>query len=148
VRLTQEDIRGLVPHAGRMCLVEEVLEWDDARIVCRSDTHRAPDHPLSEQGKLSAIHAVEYGAQAMAIHAALLARQQGIAPKLGGYIAAIRGLQLHRRYVHDLGAMLTIQATRLGGEGGNFIYAIQVDAGDEPVLEARVTVMAQPEGRT
>lgn len=142
--LDQESIRALVPHSGSMCLIERVLAWDDAQILCETNTHRAPGHPLAEGGRLAAIHAVEYGAQAMAIHGGLLARAAGEAPGQGGYVAAIRGAKIHRQALHDLDHPLRIHASRLAGEGGSFIYAIRVEAGGEPVAEARVTVMAQP----
>ncbi|HEX7156529.1 MAG TPA: hypothetical protein VF229_04890, partial [Burkholderiaceae bacterium] len=37
-----------IPHAGGMCLLAEVAQWDADAIVCRADSHRAPDHPLRD----------------------------------------------------------------------------------------------------
>lgn len=143
--LRAEDICGLLPHTGRMCLIERILSWDEEGIVCLTGSHRLLDHPLREQGALSAIHAVEYGAQAMGIHRGLRARQTDGRPDPKGYIAAIRGLHLHRRDLHDLAGPLTIEARRLGGQGSSFVYAIRVHADTIPVLEARITVMTQTE---
>ena len=54
----------LIPHGGSMCLLEAVDSWDETRVTCRSATHRRPDHPLRRDGHLSAVHLLEYAAQA------------------------------------------------------------------------------------
>ena len=70
-------IQRLIPHQGSMCLLDAVLEWDATRIVCISQSHKATDNPLRLHGHLSPLALIEYGAQAMAIHAALLAKTSG-----------------------------------------------------------------------
>ncbi len=42
----QDRIRTLVPHAGAMCLLEQVLYWDESSISCQTGSHRDPAHPL------------------------------------------------------------------------------------------------------
>ena len=69
-------IETLLPHAGRMRLIDRIVSYDEQRIVCESDSHRAPDHPLADGGALSIICGLEYGAQVMAIHGGLLAAAQ------------------------------------------------------------------------
>jgi predicted hotdog family 3-hydroxylacyl-ACP dehydratase len=71
MRLDRSWIERNIPHHGRMCLLDEVLEWDAQHIRCRSGTHRQPDHPLRSQGRLGAACGIEYAAQAMAAHGAL-----------------------------------------------------------------------------
>ena len=73
VGMLMPSIETLLPHAGRMRLIDRVVSYDEQTIVCESDSHRAADHPLAEAGVLSIICGLEYGAQAMAIHGALLA---------------------------------------------------------------------------
>jgi predicted hotdog family 3-hydroxylacyl-ACP dehydratase len=60
-----------IPHQGRMCLLDEVIDWDRRQIRCRSATHRAPDNPLRSHGRLGSACGIEYAAQAMALHGAL-----------------------------------------------------------------------------
>src|SRR6478672_10306008 len=67
-----------IPHKGRMCLLDEVLSWDAARIRCRSSSHRATDNPLRAHGRLGAACGIEYAAQAMAVHGALIAAANGV----------------------------------------------------------------------
>jgi hypothetical protein len=33
-----------------MCLLDEVVQWDDRSIACVSNTHRDPANPLRRQG--------------------------------------------------------------------------------------------------
>src|SRR4029453_19855 len=70
IAINKAEIRTLIPHSGLMCLLDEVVQWDDQSIACISNTHRDPANPLRRHGRLSAIHAFEYGAQAAAIHGA------------------------------------------------------------------------------
>jgi predicted hotdog family 3-hydroxylacyl-ACP dehydratase len=91
MRLDRSWIEQNIPHHGRMCLLDEVLEWDAQHIRCRSGTHRQPDHPLRSQGRLGAACGIEYAAQAMAVHGALaggaVADASGVGALAGGALA-------------------------------------------------------------
>src|ERR1043166_5384913 len=92
--INKAEIRTLIPHSGLMCLLDEITEWDDQSITCVSNTHRDPGNPLRRDGRLSAVHALEYGAQAAAVHGGLRARAAGAsAPPC--YLAALREAHLH-----------------------------------------------------
>ena len=65
-----------------MCLLDEVVQWDERSIVCISNTHRDPANPLRRQGRLSAVHAFEYGAQTAAVHGGLLCDDTGLGKTL------------------------------------------------------------------
>jgi predicted hotdog family 3-hydroxylacyl-ACP dehydratase len=64
-------IEARIPHQGRMCLLDEVLDWNAQHIRCRTATHRALDNPLRSHGRLGTACGIEYAAQAMALHGAL-----------------------------------------------------------------------------
>jgi predicted hotdog family 3-hydroxylacyl-ACP dehydratase len=64
-------IEARIPHQGRMCLLDEVLDWNAQHIRCRTATHRAPDNPLRSHDRLGIACGIEYAAQAMALHGAL-----------------------------------------------------------------------------
>ena len=85
--LANIDIAALVPHQGDMCLLERVIAWDEQRVVVESSTHRSATNPLRRDGRLSAVHLCEYGAQAMAVHGALKAKQGGRRPAPGMLVA-------------------------------------------------------------
>jgi predicted hotdog family 3-hydroxylacyl-ACP dehydratase len=114
-RLDHAAIAARVPHQGRMCLLDRVLGWDDAHIVCEATGHTDPAHPLRDDGRLGAAIGVEYAAQAMAVHGALMAGPHG-APT-PGYLASVRALQLHADRLDLQPAPLRVTATRLSGDG-------------------------------
>ena len=66
-------IAARIPHQGSMCLLDAVLAWDSGQIHCRASSHRQPDNPLRAAARLGAACGIEYAAQAMAVHGALLA---------------------------------------------------------------------------
>jgi predicted hotdog family 3-hydroxylacyl-ACP dehydratase len=73
VPIDVERIRELVPHAGKMCLLERVVDCDTASIRCETRSHLDRANPLRRNGHLSSVCAIEYAAQAMALHGALMA---------------------------------------------------------------------------
>jgi predicted hotdog family 3-hydroxylacyl-ACP dehydratase len=134
------EIRTLIPHSGLMCLVDEVVQWDDRSIVCISNTHRDPANPLRRHGCLSAVHAFEYGAQAAAVHGGLRARTAGTiaAP---GYLAALRDGRLHVTRLDYIHLPLRVCATRLFGDGANNVYEFALSAAAVLLAEGRVTII-------
>jgi len=117
VSVDRATIESLVPHAGAMCLWDEVVAWDAQRIVLRSQGHRHPAHPLRSHDRLRAVHLCEYGAQAMAVHGGLMARERGsVAPP--GMLVALRGVELQCDRIDDLPGALECEAEALiAGEG-------------------------------
>ena len=140
IPINKAEIRTLIPHSGLMCLLDRVNEWDDRSIVCISNTHRDPANPLRRDGRLSAVHAFEYAAQAAAVHGGLRARSAGaIAPP--GYLAALRDAHLHVMRLDDVASPLQIFASRLFGETANTVYECRVSAGDILLADGRITIM-------
>lgn len=140
--IDKSEIRTLIPHSGTMCLLDGVVSWDDDSILCLTNTHRDPDNPLRRNGRLSAVNALEYGAQAAAIHGGLRARAAGTtAPAC--YLAALRDARVHRERFDDLTAPLEVRAKRVFGDAGNTIYQCAISAGDIRVADGRVTIMVR-----
>ena len=138
-------IRELIPHTGAMCLLDAVIAWDDDSIQCVADTHRDLANPLRRDGRLSAVAAFEYGAQAAAVHGGLRASAAGeTAP--AGYLAALRDARWFAAYLDESAAPLNIIACRLFGEAAHCIYAIQISTAGRLLAEARVTIVPQPSG--
>jgi predicted hotdog family 3-hydroxylacyl-ACP dehydratase len=136
----QAEIRTLIPHSGLMCLLDEITHWDERSIVCISNTHRDRTNPLRRQGRLSAVHAFEYGAQAAAVHGGLRARAAGtIAPP--GYLAALRDGRLHVTRLDYIHFPLQICAIHLFGDAANTVYEFVLSAATVLVAEGRVTIV-------
>src|SRR5207247_9819597 len=92
-----------------MCLLDRVLGWDDESTVCTTNTHRDEANPLRRDGRLSALHALEYGAQAAAIHGGLRARAVGAtAPPC--YLAALRAAHLNVVPLASLATSLEVRS--------------------------------------
>jgi len=140
IPINKAEIRTLIPHSGSMCLLDSVAEWDDRSIICISNTHRDSANPLRRDGRLSAVHAFEYAAQAAAVHGGLRARSAGvIAPP--GYLAALRDARLHLIRLDEVASPLQIYAYLLFGEAANTVYECRVSTGDVLLAEGRITIM-------
>ena len=139
-KVDKSEIRGLIPHSGTMCLLDGVIEWDDDSIVCFSESHTDTSNPLRREGQLSVVHALEYGAQAAAIHGGLRARAAGTiaAP---GYLAAMRDAEFHAQRLDDITTPLKVRAERLFGENANTVYECKILTGDTLLARGRVTIM-------
>jgi len=141
--LNHEEIARRIPHQGSMCLLERVVLWDGTRIECEALSHRLADNPLRAHGRLGIACGVEYAAQAMAVHGALAAEaagQGGGAPRVG-YLASVRGVELHAARLDDVAGNLTIRAERLMGDENNIVYSFELAAGAQPLLSGRATVV-------
>jgi len=141
--IDKAEIQSLIPHAGAMCLLEAVTAWDEQSIACLTETHRDSANPLRRQGRLSVLHAVEYGAQAAAIHGALCARNAGQAVP-PGYLAALRDVRWFVTELDSVAVPLEVAARLLLGDVDYWIYAIQVSATGRLLAEARITIVQQP----
>ena len=129
----------LIPHQGTMCLLDTVERWDDTSILCTTTSHRDQTNPLRRDNQLEAICGLEYAAQAMAVHVALL--QQGKDPRLAvGYLGAVKNLMLRATRLDDVKGDVTVQATRLVGGVGSFIYAFRVSAEQQELLDGRASI--------
>lgn len=117
-----------IPHQGSMCLLDQVVRWSEDEIICQATSHLQPDNPLRANGQLGSSCLIEYAAQAMAIHGALLAGDAP-APK-SGYLASVRQVCWHQPRIDQLDAALTIHATRLSGNHLTVMYQFEVHAGE------------------
>ena len=130
-------IAARVPHAGSMCLLDGVVQAAPEAITCRAASHRLPDHPMRQAGRLGAACGVEYAAQAMAAHGAMLSN--GSRPRVG-YVASVRSLDLLAERL-DQPQTLEIVAERLSGDDDNILYRFEVGAGGRPLLRGRAAVV-------
>jgi predicted hotdog family 3-hydroxylacyl-ACP dehydratase len=138
--LARSQIAALIPHSGSMCLLDHLDAWDTAQITCRANNHRDPHNPLRTRSGLLAPNAIEYAAQAMALHGALLGLKAGV-PATPGYLASARGVQLHRLRLDDLPEELHITATRQAGDARQILYAFTVSHAGRTVAEGRAAVV-------
>ncbi|HEY7964986.1 MAG TPA: hypothetical protein VID49_12800 [Steroidobacteraceae bacterium] len=140
-----------IPHKGRMCLLDEVLSWDARHIRCRSATHRTADNPLRAHGRLGAACGIEYAAQAMAVHGALVAASAPLASAMStsvrgsagtiGYLASVRNVALYVTRLDDLEADLIALAERVIGDGRTVLYEFSVWGAEQQLLSGRASIV-------
>jgi predicted hotdog family 3-hydroxylacyl-ACP dehydratase len=143
--LGREWIAARIPHSGSMCLLDEITAWDDARIRCTATSHRDPLNPLRSSGRLAAICGIEYAAQAMAAHGALLGPPRGERPRVG-LLASVRGVEAHVGRLDTLDGPLAIEAERVSGDANTLLYRFTLRCGERLVLTGRAAVMLDASG--
>ena len=163
-------IRELVPHAGKMCLLERVVACETASIRCETRSHLDQSNPLRRNGHLSSICAVEYAAQAMALHGALTAPENfgaltapgnigaltapgrnnalnrarsgnAAADVRHGYLASVRDLRCRTRFLDQHTGTLNVSAELIFNESSRHIYAFVVADGDTELVTGRAAVI-------
>lgn len=150
--LNRDDIARRIPHQGSMCLLDTVLAWDDKRIRCEARSHLAPNHPLRAYGRLGAACGVEYAAQAMAVHGALVAEHLacgnagGDGPPRAGYLASMRSVTLHVKRLDTIAGPLTVNAERITGDANTVLYTFTLQAGAQILLVGRAAVVLDASG--
>ena len=138
--LNHVEIAARIPHAGNMCLLDSMQRASETEIVCSAVSHRDHDNPLRSHGRLGAAVAVEYAAQAMALHGSIQNADLDVYAR-GGRLINVRQLTLHRARFDDLVSPLTVQAARLMGDVGNVIYSFEVSADGQMIASGRAGVM-------
>jgi predicted hotdog family 3-hydroxylacyl-ACP dehydratase len=154
--LDHDAIAARVPHAGAMCLLHQVVGWDEHRIECIAFGQApagAGSHPLAHDGRLPATAAIEYAAQAMALHGRLI--QERLAAAAGeadgearpasreparGFLAGLRSVRLYRRWIDGDPPLLTVRVSRFAGDEVQVLYDFEVLAAD-PIVQGRAVVV-------
>ena len=140
--LNHDEIARRIPHQGSMCLLDAVLAWDEEQICCEANSHRASDNPLRAHGRLGAACGVEYAAQAMAMHGALVGESATEdAPPRAGYLAGVRGVTLQVDRLDDIAGPLTVKAERVTGDANTVLYSFGLHSGTRTLMTGRAMVV-------
>ena len=140
VTIDADQIRNLIPHAGSMCLLDKVLSFDAQGIVCIARSHRSQTNPLRENNMLHAVCGIEYAAQAMAVHGALISSIPSKTPR-AGRLAGIRSVEFVVSRLDDIQEDLEIYATQLMGDENSMVYAFTVKIPNRDLLTGKATVV-------
>lgn len=128
-----------IPHGSGMCMLDQVVAWDDRGVRCTARSHLDVGNPLRAGGAgLSVWAGIEYAAQAAAVHGSLV---QGQAAPRRGVLAAARDLKADCERLDEIEAPLTVTATMRHGDPAGAIYAFEVSAADRPLLSGQLTLM-------
>lgn len=138
--IDRDGICSLIPHTGSMCLLDAVLDWDEGTILCSTRSHLDPANPLRRNGRLAAVHLLEYGAQAMAVHGGLMMRRDGRQPE-SGFLAALHDVRLRCEYLEDLDTPLEIRASRIAALPGIYKYRFTAASVNRQLASGCATVL-------
>jgi predicted hotdog family 3-hydroxylacyl-ACP dehydratase len=140
MQLDRRWIERSIPHHGRMCLLDEVIEWNLHHVRCRGVTHRAADHPLRSHGRLGIACGIEYAAQAMAVHGALIGGGETSRPE-AGYLTALREVRLGALRLDDIEGDLLCEAALVAGGRNGALYEFALTSQARCLLSGRATVI-------
>ena len=122
-----------------MCLLDAIVRWDQDSIVCHSERHVAADNPLRAHGRLAAVYAIEFAAQAMAAHQRLVATR----PCAPGYgmLVSVRQCTFPIDRLDRCATPLVIEAHRLAASAEAITYRFEVGAAGGPAIAGRASVV-------
>jgi predicted hotdog family 3-hydroxylacyl-ACP dehydratase len=144
VALDRAWIERHIPHQGDMCLLDEVLTWNPVRVQCRSTTHRDVANPLRAHDRVAAVCGIEYAAQAMAVHGALIASRITSSTQsatVAGFLASVRNVNLYANRLDDIEGDLVATAELVTGDEHTVLYDFTVSAGERTLLAGRATIV-------
>ena len=138
--LDRAGIAARIPHSGSMCLLDRLESWTADAIHCTATSHVDPHNPLRTAGGLMAPNAIEYAAQAMALHGGLLATEGD--PPSAGFLASARNVRLTVAQLDGIAGALQVRAQRLSGDARQVLYEFSVtDANGTLLAEGRAVVV-------
>src|SRR5579859_3591014 len=139
--LAKTDWAHLIPHQDAMSLLDAVMAWDETSIHAVAESHALAEHPLRGEAGLHAVHLAEYGAQAMALHGALLARAQGDSDVRPGRLVSLRDVVLTVEYVDPSAGRLDVHAESLHADVSSTQYAFRVEQHGRVLVSGRAAVL-------
>jgi len=114
-------------------------------IACRATSHRSAGNPLRHEGRLPALAGIEYAAQALAAHCALVGAGADLRAD-HGVLAGVRAVAMRVDRLDDIHEVLDVRAERLIADGARLLYSFVVQAGGRELLSGRVAVVLREEG--
>lgn len=135
--LAKEDIARLIPHGKSMCLLHSVIEWDDGQILCTATSHRDINNPLRNKNGLSSLCGIEYAAQSMALHGALLNKNR---IKIQGLLLSVKDIQLMVQRLDNIPHDLIFDSKILMADDNMFSYDFSVTANERSLLVGKASV--------
>lgn len=138
--LDHAGIAARIPHSGSMCLLDSVLGWSAGEIRCRIVNHASLSHPLRTASGLLSPCAIEYAAQAMAVHGSLCSPADATPRR--GVLASARSVRLHVPRLDDAGGPLDVCAMLVASDRTQALYRFELrDAAGRMLVDGRAAVV-------
>lgn len=135
--LDHNAIAELLPHSGRMCLLESVSAYDSTRIFCTARNHQDNAHPLRHADRLPITAGIEYAAQAMALHAMLTSQNGGSTTAM---LVQLSNVSWTCDSLDHCAAPLSIRAEQTNAMGSSANYRFTVLDGETVLIEGQILV--------
>lgn len=129
-------IRELLPHAGRMVLLDELIEWEAGRARARMVVREGM--PFVKAKKMDSIALMEPMAQTVAACLGYEAYRGGAGVRVGMIIGA-RAFEIFERE-SAVGAELLFEATRIRGSDSLSHFSCTAARGETRLAEATLTL--------
>jgi predicted hotdog family 3-hydroxylacyl-ACP dehydratase len=135
--LAKKDIIELIPHGPSMCLLDSVLNWDTKQIQCMATSHRDINNPLRNKNELSSLCGIEYAAQSMAVHGALLNESR---TRSEGLLLSVKDILLKVQRLDNISHDLIFDTKILMADDNMFNYEFKVTANNSNLLTGKASV--------
>lgn len=139
-RWQDEKIADLIPHGESMSLLDRIVEWGDDFVVCATTSHQCSNNPLKFDGKLPSLCLVEYGAQAAAVHAAIVASRVDEQGK-PAYVGNFKNIQCQRDNVDNDLPEIMVRAEKEASSSAGAIYQLRASVNDTDLVTATMTLL-------
>ncbi len=137
------DLYQHLPHGGNMQLIKKVKAWDEHSIHCQTNSHLSRSNPLLDASHLPATSAIEYAAQALALHGVIKKQAKGLLDQANkAFVVSAKGLHFDQVNLSQFEQTLDVSATVLIGNSQSAVYSVQVSAGDHCFLKGDLGVMS------
>ena len=136
------DIRLVVPHSGRMLMVDGLLAGDADSVTVSAQVR--PDNLFADAAGVPGWVGIEYMAQAVAAWAGCRALERGEPAKIGFLLGTRRYASTRAHFA--FGTQLRIEARReLFGENGLGMFACRILEGEAELARANLSVFEPPD---
>lgn len=143
--LAREQLQSLMPHEGRMCLIDRVVSVSNDSITVVS-VISLTGHPLTCDDSLSNYVILEYAAQAAALHISNR-KESGFKTGVHVFLAAVKNMNCPVETLRD-GSALTIELCCLTISELGAMYEFKAGAScwpDNQCMSGRFSLMASNE---
>lgn len=149
-RMTAAEFGRFLPHKPPMLLLETVEAWNAESIECTASSQNDAQNPLRINGRVSSVHAMEYGAQAAAIHLSLMANSaaepvaelEAYSPDRVVFLGIVRDFELAEQYLDEQpGSVMQIRSDLVSIAPRVFQYRVSAHIADKLCAQGIISLI-------
>ncbi len=139
--IEKDELSTLVPHRGKMFIIERITDWDAQNWNITSETKISPDFMFYDE-KLQAVPnyaCFEIIAQTISALTGLYARENGLPPNMG-FILSVSNLHFEFDSIKE-GQIVTAKAHREAAVDNVYSFTAELLLDGKPAGSGKLTVM-------